>query len=360
MGLLSHEEKQLLFDHSMGLASEQQDGEAETLIASNPDAADFYYKQLETLLSPLESLQREPCPDSLAEQTVRMLTERAHPHTGPSAPPEKDVPPVADTPAVVQQDIGPASVSLRDWRSPVQIAAVAAILLFLTSVTVPALSMLREKGYRAECQARLRDVYQGLAAYVSDFDQHAPNVQTVSGAPWWKVGDQGRENHSNTRAQWLLAKQGYVKTENFLCPSRKTDQTLDLEGVDAQALFDFPGREYIHFSSRVCCDKTRDKTTGKTVLMADMTPLAESLPSDYSQSFVLIRLDESILSRNSVNHGRRGQNVLLNDGSIGFNRTRLVGTGVQDDIYMLDNMTSGGVIKGYEVPAHATDAFLAP
>jgi len=127
MGLLSHEEKQLLFDHSMGLASEQQDDEAERLIASNPDAADFYYKQLEALLSPLESLECEPCPDSLAEQTIRMLTERAHPHAGPSAPKTPDVPPVADTPDVVQQDIGSASVRLRDWRSPVQIAAIEAI-----------------------------------------------------------------------------------------------------------------------------------------------------------------------------------------------------------------------------------------
>jgi hypothetical protein len=237
---------------------------------------------------------------------------------------------------------------------------VAAILLFLVSVTVPALSMLREKGYRTECQARLRNVFQGLSAYASDYDQHVPNVQSVSGAPWWKVGDQGRENHSTTRAPWLLAKQGYVKLENFLCPSRKTDQKLDLQGLNLKVLQDFPSREYINFSARVCCDKTRDNTTGKTVLMADMNPLAESLPTDYSKSFVLIRLDENILNRNSVNHGRRGQNILLNDGSIGFNRTRFVGTGVQDDIFMLDNMTSGGVIKGYEVPARPTDAFLAP
>ena len=71
MGLLSHDEKQLLFDHCMGLASEKQEDQAERLISSNPDAANFYYEQLKALLSPLESLEREPCPDSLAEKPLR-------------------------------------------------------------------------------------------------------------------------------------------------------------------------------------------------------------------------------------------------------------------------------------------------
>jgi hypothetical protein len=71
----------------MGLASEQQDVEAELLIDSDPDAASFYYEQLKAMLSPLESLECQPCPDSLAEQTIRMLTERshAHPHHKPQA-----------------------------------------------------------------------------------------------------------------------------------------------------------------------------------------------------------------------------------------------------------------------------------
>ncbi len=359
MGILSHEEKQLLFDHCIGLASEQQDADAERLIASNPDAANFYYEQLQALLSPLESLECEPCPDSLAERTVRMLTERSHPHPELQAKKKQKKPPIVEAPVVVQQEIESEPVRLRDWRSPVQIAAVAAILLFLVSVTLPLSNMLRQKGYRAECQAKLRNVFQGLTAYLSDFDQRVPNVQAVSGAPWWKVGDQGQENQSNTRALWLLAKRGYVRPENFLCSARKTNQTPDFQGLDVETLQDFPGRAYINFSFRVCCDKTRNLVTGDTVLMADMNPLSESMPSDFSKPFV-IRLDENILNRNSVNHGRRGQNVLLNDGSVGFHRTRFVGVGGQDDIFMLDNMTSGGVIKGFEVPVCTTDAFLAP
>jgi len=359
MGSLSHEQKQLLFDHSMGLASEQQDAQAEMLIASDPDAASFYYEQLKVLLSPLESLECEPCPDFLAEQTVRMLTERAHPHAEPQATQPEEKPSVGAAPVAVQQDMGPAPVRLSAWRSPVQIAAVAAILLFLVSVAVPSLGMVRERARQSQCQARLGRVFQGLTTYVSDHNNRIPNVQTVSGAPWWKVGDQGSENHSNTRVVWLLAKEGYVEPKNFLCPSKKTKRKLDLAALRAQALQDFPSSEYIDFSFRVCCDKTRNDTTGKTVLMADQNPLAESMPSDFSKPFA-IRLDENILNRNSVNHNRRGQNVLLNDGSIVFTRTRSVGSGNGDDFFMLQEMTLGAEIKGCEVPACATDAFLAP
>lgn len=358
MGLLSHDQKQLLFDHCMGLASEEQDAQAELLISSNPDAANFYYEQLKALLSPLESLEREPCPDSLAEQTVRMLTERAHAHDVPKAEDEPDETPVVAAPVVVQQDIGPSPIRLNAWRSPVQIAAVAAILLFLVSVTVPALGMVRERARRSQCKARLGRVFEGMAQYVSDFGR-APSVKTVSGDPWWKVGDQGSQNHSNTRRAYLLAKQGYVEPEHFLCPSRKIKREWDPAALRSRGLQDFPSRDYIDFSSRISCDKTGDQTAGDAVLMADMNPLAERFPSDHSKPLAL-RLDEDILRRNSANHGGAGQNVLFNNGSVRFMRSRLVGAQVLDDIFMLQRMTSGTLFKGCELPDCDTDAFLAP
>lgn len=360
MGSLRHEQKQLLFDHCMGLASEQQDVEAELLIDSDPDAASFYYEQLKSMLSPLESLECEPCPDSLAERTIRMLTERSHtdPHQRAKEEEKKGNPGIAAQ-VVMTQDPNPAPIQLSAWRSPVQVAAVAAILLFLMSVTVPLLGMVREKMRQTQCQARLGQVFQGLTRYVSDYGDRTPSVKRVSGDPWWKVGDQGDENHSNTRATFLLAKGGYVAPKNFVCPARKTDRELDFQALSCEGLHDFPSREYIDYSLRIGCDKFRNDPAGQTPLMADKNPLAENLPSDYSKN-LLIRLNEEILSQNSVNHSGHGQNVLWFDGSIGFHRSRLVGRGTRDDIYMLQNMASGGVIKGCEEPACATDAFLAP
>ncbi len=359
MGLLSHEQKQLLFDHSMGLASEQQDEQAELLIASNPDAANFYYEQLKALLSPLESLEREPCPDSLAEQTVRMLTERAHAHDEPKPEDKTDAAPVvASAPAVVAQDAESPVIRMNALRSPVQIAAVAAILLFLVSVTVPALGMMRENMRRSQCKQRLGRVFEGMRLYISDFGR-APSVKTVSGDPWWKVGEQGSQNHSNTRAAWLLAQQAYVEPENFLCPSRKRTRQPDLKALRAKGLQDFPSRAYIDFSSRIVCEKTRNQITGNTPIMADMNPLAERLPSDHSRP-LSIRLDQDILRSNSLNHGGRGQNILLFDGSVRFSRTRSVSPDAPDDIFILQSMTLGTPIMGHELPDCASDAFLAP
>ncbi|NQV31648.1 MAG: hypothetical protein HQ515_03090 [Phycisphaeraceae bacterium] len=359
MGLLSHEQKQLLFDHCMGLASEEQDAQAELLISSNPDAANFYYEQLKALLSPLESLEREPCPDSLAEQTIHMLTERAHAHDEPRTDDEPDQTPVVAAPVgVAQQDNGPSPMRLNAWRSPVQIAAVAAILLFLVSVTVPALGMVRERARRSQCRAMLGHVFDGMTQYVSDFGR-APSVKTVSGEPYWKVGDQGSDNHSNTRRPYLLAKQGYVEPEHFLCPSRKIKRQWDPAELRSRGLQDFPSRDYIDFSSRIACDKTGNQTAGDAVLMADMNPLAELFPSDHSKPLAL-RLDEDILGRNSANHGGAGQNVLFNDGSYRFMKSRLVGVKVLDDIFMLQSMIPGTLFKGCELPDCDTDAFLAP
>jgi hypothetical protein len=359
MGSLSHTQKQLLFDHCMGLASEQQDAEAELLIASDPEAASFYYEQLKAMLSPLELLECQPCPDSLAERTIRMLTERshAHPNLKPKVEEKKDNPRVASE-TVMLPDAGPAPIKLSAWRSPVQIAAVAAILLFLMSVAVPGLGMVREKVRQAQCKSGLDQVFKGLTNYMSDYSK-APTVMMASGDPWWKVGYQGIENHSNTRALYLLAKGGYVEPKNFLCSARKNDCKPDLQALDSKGLYDFPGREYIHYSYRMGCDKLRHEMKGQAAIMADKNPLAESLPLDYAAS-VLIPLNDKILKQNSVNHRGHGQNVLFDDGSVAFNRTRLVGTGIQDDIFMPQNISFGGVIQGCEVPTCATDVFLVP
>jgi hypothetical protein len=59
---------------------------------------------------------------------------------------------------------------------------------------------------------------------------------------------------------------------------------------------------------------------------------------------------------NSLNHNRRGQNVLFDDGSAGFVKTRFVGVN-GDDIFTLQNTT---LYQGSETPDRETDAFLAP
>jgi hypothetical protein len=87
--------------------------------------------------------------------------------------------------------------------------------------------------------------------------------------------------------------------------------------------------------------------------MADWNPLFEELPKDYSQPFQLHRT-RKLQSLNSINHKRRGQNILFNDGRVNFMKTRLIGS---DDIFTLQDTD---VYHGCEVPSCEEDFFVAP
>ena len=87
--------------------------------------------------------------------------------------------------------------------------------------------------------------------------------------------------------------------------------------------------------------------------MADLNPLFESLPEDFSKEFIL-HPNKKLLTVNSINHNRRGQNVLFGDGSVEFLKKRIIGA---DDIFTLQNTN---VYYGCELPSCVSDFFLAP
>jgi len=233
---------------------------------------------------------------------------------------------------------------------------VAAIVLFSAGIAIPSLGFARNIHLRRRCQAQLSQVYNGLSQYVADHDGRLPAVPMADGAPWYKVGYQGRENHSNTRPLWLLVKKGYVGPSHFLCPSAA--QSPDPGPLAVADYNDFPAKRYVGYSFRLCCHQDERNPGSRNALMADTNPISERLPGDFSQP-VRIRLDSTLLGSNSINHRRAGQNVLMCDGAIEFARTRRIGIS-QDDIYSLNTMRNGAELTGCEVPAHETDAFLVP
>jgi len=76
MKRLSNEQKQLLFDYCLGLTSEKENAKVEELITLNEEAAEIH-KKLTAALTPLQCIQPESCPDTLAEQTIRRLNKLA-------------------------------------------------------------------------------------------------------------------------------------------------------------------------------------------------------------------------------------------------------------------------------------------
>jgi len=346
MTLLNNQQKQLLFDYCIGLTSEEETAEAETLISSNEEAAEIHSK-LKAALAPLDSLEAESCPDDLAEGTIWRLNNFARSS-------QLQLPQLLAT-----EQARKVTAKSRFWRNLGEMAATAAVILAIAGVLFPPLNLARQKSWQARCGVQMGSIFQGLRNYMSDYDDKLPAVATTTGAPWWKVGDQGKENCSNTRHIWLLVKLGYVAPADFVCPGRSQGRALQFDPSKAKNCNDFPARRYITYSFPIRCPKPqKGRMLIPKVLMADLNTLFERLPRDYSNPLKR-RLDKELSTLNSNNHNRRGQHVLFGDGGVKFLKVRYIGI-EEDDIYTLQEMFQGCEIQGIEVPLREADIFLAP
>lgn len=342
MSPLRNQQKQLLFDYCIGLTSEEQNAEALALISSNEEATEIHSK-LKAALTPLASLEPGTCPDDLAERTILRLNNAGR-----------------SSQLRLQQLLAgeqARGVSLKGtfWRNLGKMAAAAAVFLIGLGAFQSTSNFARQQYGQSRCRAQLSSIYRGLGNYINDNDGKPPALATTQGAPWWKVGYQGQENHSNTRCMWLLVKSGYVEPANYVCPGRKQKLVIRFEPSQVKSYNDFPGRQHITYSIRICCKKPTADTLTTKVLMADLSPLFEDLPQDHSRPFSK-RVDEDLLNHNSINHNYRGQNILLGDGSSRFQRNRLLGI-TRDDIFTLQNIRN---YNGTERPTSEDEIFLAP
>ncbi|NQT01477.1 MAG: hypothetical protein HQ580_05615, partial [Planctomycetes bacterium] len=321
--------------------------EAEALISSNEEAAEIHFK-LKAAIGPLGSLEPEACPDELVENTISRVQNLAD--SGQRQLRQ----------LLAGEQVRNVAIQSWSWPGLGKRLAVAAVFMIAGSILFTSFKVVsgyaRQKSRQQRCQMQMGSVFQGLRNYISDYDDKAPAVATLAGAPWWKVGDQGRENHSNDRHIYLLPKYDYVDIENFVCPACKGEVPLKLTDSQIKRLKDFPSRRYVTYSFQINCRKTAGgKLLCRKVIMADMNPLFEKLPEDFSKKFRL-QLNRALLTLNSINHNRRGQNVLFGDGHIEFLKTRFIGIS-EDDIYTLQDTD---IYQGCEVPSCETDFFLAP
>lgn len=346
MTQLTNEQKQLIFDYTLRLTSTQETVEAEALISSDAEAAELH-SRLKAVLAPLGTMESNACPDELAERTVLRLKQLAD--SGHDRLEQ----------LLAAEQVPEPTIKFGRWRNFSEVVAMAAVLMLIAAISIPSLGFARQKYRQHRCQMQLGNIFQGFSNYIDDHDGELPAVAMEEGSPWWKVGYQGNENHSNTRPVWLLVKNGYVKQVNFICPGRPEKRKLRFADLQVQEYNDFPGRAYISFSFRIRCRQVPSSALrGRKVLMADLNPLSERMPRDYSQPF-RVRLSEELLKSNSINHNRKGQNVMFCDGCVKFEKTRHAGLS-DDDMFTLREMCSGSEVNGCEIPSCETDAFLAP
>jgi hypothetical protein len=342
MSALTNRQKQILLDYCLGLTSEQEAAEAKQLISSNKEASEIQSK-FKAALAPLDSLEPESCPDYLADGTVWRLSNFARSSQ------------LRLQQLLASEQAKSTIAKSRLWRRVGELATAAAAIVFVAGVIIAPLNFARQKSWQQLCLMQLGQIGQGINNYSADHDGKMPAVATTTGSPWWKVGYQGEENHSNTRHMWLLPKGGYIEASDFICPASCQGRVARLEQSQVKSYNDFPARKYVTYSLRIRWDKSAKETLTPTVLIADLNPLFERLPDNYSGP-LNIRLNDRLFALNSINHNRRGQNVLFCDGSTKFVKVRRIGV-AEDDIFTLQGTDA---YQGTEVPSCETDAFLAP
>ena len=341
MSKFSDFEKELIFDYCLGLEPGESHEKAKSLIESNIEASELY-KLLKRSLCPLDSLVEQQCPEYIVEHTVERLCKAAN-----------------SSHIKLEQLLGDernqSAGKLRFWPNLSQVVTAAAVIVFVATVLFPVLKSARQNSWKQKCQLQLSQIAGGLSNYSTDYDNRLPSVATANGQPWWKVGCGSQDNCSNTRNAWLLVKEGYVKPVNFVCPGVRDGKVLQFDASQAAQYNDFPGKKYITYSSKILTKKDTLVSLGRNPFFSDANPLFENLPQNSSKTLQL-KLNKKLSTINSINHNRKGQNVLFTDGSVEYANGRNIGPN-KDDIFTLQNTD---VYNGYEVPVSEADSFLAP
>ncbi len=365
MSRLKKEEQDLILDFYFRCGDEVSINEGRDLIAANPEAA-MLYDNLESTLKELDAVKYEPCPDNLVEVTIARLKQAASQVAHDPLEHKESPHPFAISDLIRAEQNKPnipflqASSRISRYRLT-QIAAIAAVFLAISGIGFPVFSNMRQSAWKTACLSNFGRLGQAITRFAGDHDGQLPSVPMTAGSPWYKIGEQGSENQSNTRHLWILIQQGYSSPEDFVCPGHRQSEAACGDSTGFSRLNDFPCHRNISYSYQLLCGKNPLETQGNSFLLADRNPLFENIcsccnPTDNTRiEGFQIRLDPRLLAQMSSNHRGQGQNILRRDGSAVFMIDRQF---AGDDIYTLKGIL---VYRGSEIPCmDGKDTFLVP
>jgi hypothetical protein len=352
MDTLTKEQRDILLDYYFECADQQETETAKELLETHKGAAEFYNK-LHHSLSALEHLDHEThasCPDHLVEKTLERLYLH-HTETVENVWLEKLL-------RTESEKIVTKRPSF--WRNFAEAAAVAAGLFIVASLFVPVTRQMRAQAWKTACQANLSKIALGLTQYADEHNGFLPAVTTKAGNPWWKVGSTEKGNQSNTTHLWLLVKLDYLQPNVFICPGYSKGKIIKLDRSQIANLADFPDRRYITYSFKLICKPNNAvRPDSRVPIMADANPIFETCLKNpnyqASMQFEPIKLSGKLLTINSINHRRAGQNVMFSNGTAKFLTERLFDT--NDDIFTVKDLDT---YRGTETPSEEKDIFLVP
>ena len=171
---LSDQQKQLLFDYSLGLTSEREAAAADKLLSWSVEAVELH-RTLQQTLAPLDTVEFDPCPDELTERLFQRLREAAR--QGSESKRLEEL--------LAAERSGSRTIKIPLWRNWSEVVAAAAAVVLFVSVLFPSVGFMRQRYAQTQCGNQLGSIYEGFRNYVSDHDGFLPAVAMTAGSPWW-------------------------------------------------------------------------------------------------------------------------------------------------------------------------------
>ena len=236
-------------------------------------------------------------------------------------------------------------------------------VLFIVGIVIPAITAARGPSGRVKCASNLRQIGQGLACYAANnrcyprtfYDSTQPisfKPDFTGGAKTSPVSNaftsegKGNVGPNNTlAAMFLLVRTTELSAEVFVCPNSKQQKdTFTTGGIQltSRDVSNFSSADNISYSFANPYPTTEAAALGykwslnmpaEFVIAADRND-GFIAPADAAKVAGLNSAHSQTQQQlaNSRNHDREGQNVLYNDGSVGWVQTMWVGAG-NDGIY---------------------------
>ncbi len=252
--------------------------------------------------------------------------------------------------------LSPASEPARvagAWRLR-DIVGVAAMLLLGASVILPVLASLKGQSLRATCMANLGAVAQGLSRYALSNASPMPMATAgFSGAGfWWDVGVPKQSNSANL---FTLVSERYVRLDELACPGNP----FAARGEPDPHAQDWRRLEEISYSYQIAPPRAGSQwPKPDSVVLADRSPI---VPAAIRRRWV-----DPL--ENSPNHARKGQHLMIADGSVAWLETPVLARG--DNIWLpralerrIDEFRRNqGLLplNGVETPDDLDDVMLGP
>jgi len=319
-----NDDVELLIEYVLGRCEPETARAVRGRLESDPAFARLHQNIVNTF-SAMDLCVETPPPDGLAAKTMERIRQQSN------------------LTRLITREESSRRRFIRPTFRWTEVGTVAAAMLILAAVFIPAVQKGKQLAERTACASNVGAIGTGLLAYGADYEGQLPSGDDQV-ARWLPAEEQPAA--SNSAALFKLIREGYARPTLFQCPAVGSGSFV------AAGLTDFPAGRYVGYSYQHALGPESSSRLSLPRIPGEMAILADATPLFERGHFRPDRLRDAL----SDNHGRTGQNVLYVNGQVIWAQTPNVGV-ERDDIYSAEGVTA---YRGLEQPSDPTDTFLLP